>query len=89
MTRMVVTGKHQIYMGKTFGNVYYPTVELKGSPVEWVQDAMKIHPEEQLNLIIGKLAKDEAVLYPFTKKMGHKAFWRNAYAYFKNRVKNV
>lgn len=89
MTRMVVTGKESKYISKEIGSVYYEKVELKGSPVEWVKQASTKMTEDQIRLLLGRLANEESTRFGFVagRKMGRKAFWRNALAYFNNRVK--
>ena len=87
---MVITGKHSVFMGKQLGGIYVPTVALKGSPVDWVNEAMTAHPKAELKQILERLANNEAISFPFTagSPMGQKAFWRNAKAYFTNKTKS-
>ena len=87
--RMAICGKEPQYLGVKLGTVYVDRVEVKGSPTVWVDEAMTNHTKEQLALIIGRLAANEAALHPFrdSGKMGRTTFWRNAKAYFAKKVK--
>jgi len=89
--RFVGVGKKPVYLGGNIGQVYVEQVEIKGDPREWVEAAVNSRTNPEVGKILKRLAIDEAERYPFVKqegkklKMGNKAFWRNAKAYYDKR----
>lgn len=84
MARIVNGKKYEVIKGR---RQLVDFIRISGNPQEYVNNLRM--PETETEVKLSRMAEIETRLYPFVagEKMGQKAFWRNALAYFKSNRK--